>query len=142
MKPFSLPRPYFDQALADQYIDHNRVTLSEGHCCIRRLAGGGCPRVSFPGGTMACFGAFSYPGANGEPAYFDPWRLLDHGELWLRGRRPFSVTAHLYDLTANEAAELEAAARFFGLTVAIGAGPSWWNPGQCHLVEFRRRPGQ
>ena len=129
----SVPEPgcVVASALADHYretytaLAHHppgRLTLADGHACLRRLARGRCQRFSptqFP--ESLCV---DLPGA-------------DHAELWLLDGRPYAYVSHPYGMGIEVMRQAIAVCNAWGLTMNVGAA-SWYYPLSTLRVEVRR----
>lgn len=109
----------------DIYVQHNPgVKLSNKHACFSRLLGKRCP--------------MTLRGTRGTECDAP---TMDHGEMWIKDGKPFSVTWHPYNnghKVTRELADWIVAHSEFDVMI----GPeSWYFPWHTTVVEVRRKGG-
>lgn len=108
------------ETLYASFLTSNNVKPTTGEVCPIRLLGCHCK-----GPRCVCKSS--------------PIReVLDHGELFMNGRRAFVYVAHPYYLNGDHIEALDCFCADYGLTALITAG-SWYFHGATLRIELRRR---
>lgn len=106
------------------FRNRTRATVRKSHPCLWRLAGQPCQAGKYAAEPARCM-----PFGN---------TLLDHATMWYRGRDPYAIVAHPYDLPPRDLLALEEFCKEHSLLFTLSPGLSWHFPGMTFFLEITR----